>query len=93
MSRVPILFDVSISLHKMYRLVLLLTALCLVFSSLNDIGVHGSTIDVLATPERKLRAAKRNDKLSRREVKGCLRHDHELHYLDSKQSTHPIISN
>lgn len=34
--------------------------------------------------ERRLSAAKRSDKLGRRNVKGCLRHDHELHYLDGE---------
>lgn len=35
-------------------------------------------------PERRLSAAKRSDKLGRRNVKDCLRYDHELHYVDGE---------
>lgn len=37
-----------------------------------------------ALPVRSLRAAKKTGKLSRRDVKGCLRYDHHLHYLDGE---------
>lgn len=38
-------------------------------------------------PERRLRAAKRSHELSGRDVKGCLRYDHNLHYLDGKRDS------
>jgi len=41
----------------------------------------------LAVTGRGLRAAQRGEKLGRRDVKGCLRHDHQLHYLDGTYVT------
>ena len=37
---------------------------------------------------RSLRAAKKSGKLSQRDVKGCLSHDHHLHYLDCQYMIH-----
>lgn len=58
---------------------------------LDHLGVHESTLAHIASPERKLRAAKRSDKLSRRDVKSCLSYGHTLHYLDGERSksVHP----
>ena len=41
--------------------------------------------DSLRVPERRLDAAKRSDDLARRDVRGCLLHGHDLHYLDGEQ--------
>ena len=52
--------------------------------SLGRVIVRDSSIDASTLPERRLRAAKRNHDLGARDVKGCLRYDHNLHYLDGK---------
>lgn len=52
--------------------------------SVTNVAVRDSVSAWQGVPERRLSAAKRNDKLGRRNVKECLRHDHELHYLDGK---------
>ena len=41
--------------------------------------------------DRPLRAAKRNHDLGRRDVKGCLSHDHHLHYVDGKVAHKALI--
>lgn len=51
-------------------------------SSLTNVAVRDPVSAGQGVPERRLSAAKRSDKLSRRNVKDCLRYDHELHYLD-----------
>ena len=50
--------------------------------SLNNVVVRDLGYDDTMLPERRLRAAKRSNQLSTRDVEGCLRHDHDLHYLD-----------
>ena len=52
--------------------------------SLNNVVVRDLGYDDTMMPERHLRAAKRSNQLSARDVEGCLRHDHDLHYLDGK---------
>lgn len=55
--------------------------------SLTSVAVRDPAFDRLINPGRRLSAAKRNDKVGRRDVKGCLRYDHQLHYLDGKYLT------
>ena len=35
-------------------------------------------------PERRLRAAKKDHELAARDLKGCLSHEHHLHYVDGE---------
>jgi hypothetical protein len=49
-----------------------------------NVAVRDSVSAWQGVSERRLSAAKRSDKLGRRTLKDCLRHDHELHYLDGK---------
>ena len=52
--------------------------------SLNNVVVRDLGYDDTMMPERRLRAAKRSNQHSARDVEGCLKHDHDLHYLDGK---------
>ena len=52
--------------------------------TLGHVIARDSELDASTLPERRLRAAKRNHDLGARDVKGCLRYDHNLHYLDGK---------
>ncbi|KAL9130521.1 MAG: hypothetical protein Q9175_007004, partial [Cornicularia normoerica] len=51
--------------------------------SLANVIVRGLEPDDTLLPERRLRAAKRSHELGVRDVKGCLKYDHNLHYLDA----------
>ena len=53
-------------------------------SSLDNIIVRDLEPGDTLLPQRRLRAAKRSHELGARDVKGCLRYDHNLHYLDGK---------
>ncbi|KAL9066955.1 MAG: hypothetical protein Q9161_007199 [Pseudevernia consocians] len=52
-------------------------------SSLDNIIVRDLEPGDTLLPQRRLRAAKRSHELGARDVKGCLRYDHNLHYLDA----------
>ena len=46
----------------------------------------------LVQPERRLRAARRSHELGARDVEGCLKYDHNLHYLDGKYASSHHLS-
>ena len=54
-----------------------------VFSLRNFIVRDGAPDDTML-PKRQLRAAKRSHELGARDVEGCLKYDHDLHYLDGR---------
>lgn len=54
-------------------------ALCLGSLIVRDVEPDGTM-----PPKRRLSAAKRSHELGARDVEGCLRYDHDLHYLDGK---------
>ena len=41
-------------------------------------------------PERRLTAAKRSHELGTRDLKGCLSHDHRLHYVDGEYDSQSL---
>lgn len=59
--------------------------------SLGNVIVRGLEPDDTLLPERRLRAAKRGNELGARDVKGCLKYDHNLHYLDGKYKSSLLI--
>ena len=52
----------------------------------HDVG-SGDTM----LPKRQLSAARLSHELGARDVEGCLRYDHNLHYLDGKYDTSPLL--
>ena len=48
---------------------------------------HDTAVEDSNIPARRLRAAKRSHQLDSRDVKGCLKYDHELHYVDGRSSS------
>lgn len=54
-------------------------------------SVGMSDLALSGAHDRPLRAAKRNHDLGRRDVKGCLSHDHRLHYVDGKVAHKALI--
>ena len=52
--------------------------------SLASVVVRDSEPDEALQLGRRLRAARRSDGLGARDVKSCLKYDHNLHYLDGK---------
>lgn len=52
--------------------------------SLGNVIVRDLDPNETKLPERSLKAAKRSHELGPRDVKGCLRYDHNLDYLDGK---------
>ena len=54
-----------------------------VFGSENFI-VRDGRPDHTLLPKRRLSAAKRTHELGARGVEGCLKYDHDLHYLDGR---------
>jgi hypothetical protein len=56
----------------------------LVSQVLGSDSVWNSDLAVNGAHDRLLRAAKRDNGLGRRDVKGCLSHNHHLHYVDGK---------
>ena len=53
--------------------------------SLAKVVVRDSEPDEALQFGRRLRAARRSDGLGARDVKSCLKIDHDLHYLDGKR--------
>ena len=54
-------------------------------------SVGMSDLALSGAHDRPLRAAKRIHGLDRRDVKGCLSHDHHLHYVDGKVAYKALI--
>ena len=54
--------------------------------SLGNVIVRDLENGEAMVPERRLRAAKRSHEIGARDVKGCLRYDHDLHYLDGRSN-------
>lgn len=52
--------------------------------SMANVIVRDVEADDTLLPERRLRAAKRSHELGARDVKGCLKYDYNLHYLDGE---------
>ena len=52
--------------------------------SLNKFIVRDGEPDDTLLPKRRLSAALRSHELGTRDVEGCLKYDHDLHYLDGK---------
>lgn len=63
----------------LYFLLYASEALCLGNLIVRDVAADGTM-----PPKRRLSAAKRSHELGARDVGGCLRYDHDLHYLDGK---------
>ena len=53
--------------------------------SLANVVIRNSDPDEAFQLGRRLRAARRSDGLGARDVKSCLKYDHNLHYLDGKR--------
>ena len=66
--------------------ILLLCSLLFAYGafSLNNFIVRDGEPDDTLLPKRRLSAAIRSHELDTREVEGCLKYDHDLHYLDGK---------
>ena len=52
--------------------------------SLRNLIVRDEALDNTLLPKRQLKAAKRSHELGVRDVEGCLKYDHDLHYLDGE---------
>ena len=52
--------------------------------SLKNFIVRDGEPDNALLPKRRLTAAVRSHELGARDVEGCLKYDHDLHYLDGK---------
>ena len=72
----------SVTLHRFLLCFLIFASGVLSLDNVvvRDLGYD----DKITLPERRLRAAKRSIQLSARGVEGCLRYDHDLHYLDGE---------
>ena len=73
---------------------------CLLFSlvhikevlSIDLVASRGNLLDDSLLARRQLKAATRSHEVNSRDVKGCLRYDHRLHYVDDLLS-HQLLQN